>query len=747
MIAPADHLRSSTARKLPLRVRPDLVVRQQTYQGQTSWAVKEPLGQAYFRFTLEDFSLLQMLDGNSSLDEIKERFERRFPHAVITTQHLWEFIGSLHRGNLLISSVADQGQPLKTRRDERQRKELLAKLTNVLSIRFRGFDPHGLFRWLYPKVRWLFSPLAVTLCCGLALAALALIVVQFDVFQRRLPAFHQFFGLKSAAGLLVALAVTKIIHEFGHGLTCKHFGGECHEIGVLVLVLAPCLYCNVSDSWMLPNKWHRAAIGAAGMYVEIVLASICTFVWWFSEPGLLNHLCLYVMFVSSVSTIVFNANPLLRYDGYYILSDVLEIPNLRQKATAAWQRALGGWCLGLEHPEDRYLPPRRRALFLGYGLASAAYSWFVLYMILWFLSKVLAPYRLQIFGQALAVVAIAGLVVMPLWKLGRFFEAPGRWEEVKKLRLAASLGVLAASLAVVVFVPLPHTVLCPVEVKAHGAAPVYVAVPGRLSLLQAKAARPVQAGDVLAQLDNVDLDLEIASLEQQRDEQAARHQMLGRLRFSDPQSLAQIPQAREALRSLEEQLAKRLEDRLALTLRAPRDGWILPPPERPVEPQGAPADGRLPAWSGTPLEPKNLGCFLAARTLFCQVGDPRQLEAVLVLDQADIELISEGCLVDIKLNELPGQEFHGVIDGISQMEMQYAPAQLAGKGGGELATRTDKAGHEHPQSTSYQARVLLEDEGDLLRLGLGGRAKVHTANRTLAQRLWRYLSHTFRFGT
>src|SRR5207244_6360137 len=144
-----------------------------------------------------------------------------------------------------------------------------------------------------------------------------------------------------------------------------------------------------------------------------------------SEPGPLNYLCLYVMFVSSVSTILFNANPLLRYDGYYILSDLLEIPNLRQKATTAWQRTLAFWCLGLEPPADRYAPPRYRALFLAYGLAATIYSWLVLYLILWFLSKVLAPYRLEIFGQALAVVAIGGLVIMPLWTLVRFFEAPG----------------------------------------------------------------------------------------------------------------------------------------------------------------------------------------------------------------------------------------------------------------------------------------------------------------------------------
>ena len=112
-----------------------------------------------------------------------------------------------------------------------------------------------------------------------------LVLVEFETFRSKLPEFHQFFSLYNAFLLTVTLAFTKVLHEFGHGLSCKHFGGECHEMGVMILVLTPCLYCNVSDSWMLPNKWHRAAIGAAGMYVELVMASICTFIWWFSRAG------------------------------------------------------------------------------------------------------------------------------------------------------------------------------------------------------------------------------------------------------------------------------------------------------------------------------------------------------------------------------------------------------------------------------------------------------------------------------
>ena len=148
-------------------------------------------------------------------------------------------------------------------------------------------------------------------------------VVQLDVFYSKLPGFYQFFTPSNALLLAATLGVAKVFHEFGHGLTCKHFKGECHEMGVMILVLTPCLYCNVSDSWMLPSKWQRAAIGAAGMFVEVVLASICTFVWWFTEPGLLNNLCLNIMFIASVTTLDLQREPaaavrrLLHPGGHY----------------------------------------------------------------------------------------------------------------------------------------------------------------------------------------------------------------------------------------------------------------------------------------------------------------------------------------------------------------------------------------------------------------------------------------------
>lgn len=748
----ADSLVSSTARKLPLRMRPDLTAHRHRYQGRVGWVIKEPLGLQYTRLHEEEYAILQMLDGESSLDDIKERFEAEFPPQKITLDELQRFIGSLHQSGLLIADVPGQGKQLKKRRDERKWKELLSTLSNILSIRFRGIDPDRLLTWMHPKLKWIYTPWAVAAWFVLGLSAALLVAVEFDVFRSKLPAFHQFFNLHNAFLLAVALMVTKVIHEFGHGLTCKHFGGECHEMGVLVLVLTPCLYCNVSDSWMLPNKWHRAAIGVAGMYVEIAIASVCTFLWWFSEPGLLNNLCLSTMFVCSVSTVMFNANPLLRYDGYYILSDISEIPNLRQKSTDILQRKLREWCLGLESPEDPFLPQRNQMFFALYTVAAAVYRWVVVFSILWFLYKFFQPYRLEIIGQMIGVASLFGLVGQPLWKVGKFFYQPGRTGKVKKPHVYASLGVLAAAAAVVLFVPFPHHVMCPLEIQARDASKVFVVVPGVLAKSDVKPGDRVREGARLALLVNEDLLLKIEELEGQREQYQARLENLDKLKFEDPEAIRHIPETVKSLDSVEKQLAKKRHDLRRLTLTANAGGTVLPPPEKTNKQKDD--EDRLPVWTGVPMDPKNLGCYMAERELFCLIGDPNLLQANLVIEQADMEFIrrnperlpeEERQYVEIMLDELPGDRFEGHIDAVATDKLKVSPQQLSNKSGGELATKTDEAGVERPQTTSYEARVHLPDTEGVLRLGLRGRAKIQTAPQTLARRFWRYVTQTFHF--
>lgn len=748
----ADSLVSSSSRPLPIRVRPDLRARKQRYQGRIYWVVKDPVGLQYFRFEEEEFAILQMLDGEASLDEIAEQFEAEFPPQTIRTEDLQQFIGQLHRSGLVITGAGGQGEQLKKIRDEKVGKQRLATLSNVLAIRFKGIDPERLLNFLHNYLWWFWTKPMLVVNCLIVAAAALLILVQFDVFQSKLPSFEAFFSDRTWESWLLLGAVlgcTKVLHEFGHGLSCKYFGGECHEMGVMFLVLTPCLYCNVSDSWMLPNRWHRAAIGAAGMYIEVVLASICTFIWWFSEPGLLNYICLNIMFVSSVSTILFNANPLLRYDGYYILSDILEIPNLRQKATSILSRKLGHWCLGIEPPEDPFLPHHNQAMFALYSVAAAAYRWVVVLSILYFLNKVFEPYGLKILGQAIALMSVYGLLVQPLWKLYKYFKVPGRLGKVKRWRLAVSTLVVVAAIAGVLSIPLPSYVFANLEVQPRDFEGVIVKVDGVLQELPPgiePGARVVE-GQELARLANPDLEATVLELEGQKKLYAERLRALEVMsRVGDSRERnavkGQVASVRKSLEGIDRQLEVQRDNLDRLVIRAPRDGVVIPPE---IVPEPKSDESGLTMWWGTPFSDRNIGATLETGTKFCSIGDPSKLEARMLVEQGDSDFITIGQKVYVLLNQSSAHRYVTKIVDTEKDEVSVAPARLSSLSGGPLPAEMNEAGVPKPLSPHFYAFAPLPPDSDRLRVGLVGRGKISIPDRTIAQRLYRYAARTFNF--
>lgn len=730
----------AASRPLRLRMRPDLATERQTYQGQAYWLVKDPVTLKYYRFHEEEFAILQMLDGRTSPAEIRRRFEQRFPPQKITLEELMQLVGSLHRSGLILSDVSGQAEALLTRRRETSRRQRLASLTNVLAVRFRGIDPDRMLSWLSPYVGWLFSLPATIVGILFGVAAATLISVQFAEFTARLPAFDRFFAAENWLWLALTLAVTKVLHELGHGLVCKRLGGTCHEMGVMLLVLTPCLYVNVSDSWMLPNKWHRAAIGAAGMYVELVLASVCTFLWWFSEPGLLNYLCLNVMFIASVSTVLFNGNPLLRYDGYYILADLIEIPNLRSKSSAVLRQKLGHWLLGLDERPDPFLPQRHQWFFALYTVAAAVYRWVVCLSILWFLNRVFEPYGLQIIGQLIAVVAIYGLAIHPLWQLARFFSVPGRMETVNRRRAWMSGAALAAAVAAALAVPLPYHVESPFRLEPRDAASVYVNVPGRLQRIHVRGGQRVEPGQPLVTLTNADVELAVAKLKGRREELIVRVADLQRRQFLDPQAAMELAEAQESLSGIDEQLARRRRDLEALQLIAPVGGEVMPPPKRPRRP----SPDELPDWSGTPLDGHNVGAALGEGVLICRVGDQCQLQAIIDVDQSNIEFVCPEQVVELKFDALPSDTFVTQVAHVAQLERER---RRQSEQNGPLARGDNPEGGVYRKSlnTKFQASAPLVDGEEILFAGATGKARIRAGYQTIAQRLWRYLSQTFRF--
>ncbi len=537
MTTMAESLVNSAMRPLRLRCRPDLISHRHKYHGRVYWVIKEPVGLNYFRFHEEEFAILNMLDGKASLNDIKERFQKQFAPQRITLQDLQQFVGMLHRSGLVISNASGQGRQLRRRGDQRKKRELLGKLANVFALRFRGIDPDRLLNFLIPFTWWLFTPLCVVFVMLFGLSALTLVGLEYHEFRAKLPTFEQFFAADKWIYLGATMAVVKILHEFGHGLSCKKFGGECHEMGLMLLVFTPCLYCNVSDSWMLPNKWHRVFIGAAGMYVELILASIATWIWWFSTDGMVNFLCLSVMFICSVSTVMFNGNPLLRFDGYYILMDVLEIPNLRQKSTEILKRWFQTYCLGLELQENPFLPQRHRFWFALYTVAAVAYRWIVVFSIIIFLNKVFEPYGLKMLGRLMAISGLVGMVVTPIWQSIKFLRTPGRASKMKRNRVIATTVAASVLVGLVAFLPLPFHVDCAVEIQPQKAEQVFAMTPGRLVRWHKQPGDAVQAGEALAELESAEVRLQQIKTEGDLLQAQEKLNALSLSSHDDPQAL------------------------------------------------------------------------------------------------------------------------------------------------------------------------------------------------------------------
>jgi putative peptide zinc metalloprotease protein len=405
---------------------------------------------------------------------------------------------------------------------------------------------------------------------------------------------------------------------------------------------------------------------------------------------------------------------------------------------------MGEWFLGMEMADDPFLPQSRQMFFALYTVAAAIYRWIVAFSICWFLYKLFESYELKIIGQIVVLASLYGLFCQPLYQLGKFFYVPGRLDKVKKSHFYPSLIGVLAILGAFLFVPLPHSVLAPLEIQARDAENVFVVYGGSIESIDVRPGQKVIKGQKLAQLRNHDLDLKIAELQGKAD--LFRQQLvdLQRQASEDRRAMVEISSVKETLASTEEQLRLRQGDRDRLRLTAPIDGVVLPPNYTPKRED---PDLQLGEWYGTPLDRENKGAYLKEMTLFCQIGDPKKLEAVLVIDQGDRNMVDRDKKADLKIEGLPWKTYRGLkIEGISEKELDEAPKRLAAKYGGELPTKTDQqTGRELPQSTCYQANIPIDDDEGLMLLGLRGTARIYTRPLSGGERLLRFLSQTFYF--
>lgn len=725
---------------LKLRLRNDLEFYPQRCRARNVWVIKDPVSLQYFQFREPEFEILRWLDGKSSLQQIKRRFEDRFAPQRMTVARIHAFAVDAHRSGLVVSDTTGQGEQLLARHDRRRSDWWIATFSNPLAIRFRGIDPQPLIDWLYPRVRWMFSAWWVAACLVTVLLALATVIAGWQTFLTRLPELDSLLSARNLIWLAVALGLTKFLHEFGHALTCKHFGCQCHELGVMLLVLTPCLYCNVTDSWKLSNRWQRVAITAAGIYVEIVLAAVCSLLWWFSQPGLFNTICLNVMVVCSVGTLLLNGNPLLRYDGYYILSDIMETPNLWQDSRARLHQTVSRFFWGFDSTGS-VSTRNRSGWLLAYAIGSASYRTVVVASVLYLVYRVLTPHGLLIVAEVLAATVVVGMIMVPAKSVWRTLASPIMRKRIRPANVVGSTILLLTVVAGLFFVPLPYRVTAPVTIEPLGARRVYVSVPGRLTRSVANG-DVVRQGDRLALLENSDVQSEFESVQGQFLVQQLRVDSLESLRGRNADFAAQLPAAKEMLADLEKRLIQLRSDLGTLSLTAPVSGTVLPPPSVATDQA---SKTHLRSWVGTPLDPENLGCFLERRTLVCLVGQPGRFEAILSVDQSSVQAVRKGQRVRILLDIAPGKILWGTISDLSRNNVQSGPAASW-----ELADRPDAMktpSRDSVQATNeatYRAHVVIDDNDVPLTIGASGWAKVLVEPQPLSERIYRILAKTFK---
>ncbi|HET8650613.1 MAG TPA: HlyD family efflux transporter periplasmic adaptor subunit, partial [Gemmatimonadales bacterium] len=534
-------------------------------------------------------------------------------------------------------------------------------------------------RWL-PRLRFFFSPAFLVLSVVLFAVYAIIVAAKWTEFRTGIASFYtpSDYTLGKVVVVWGTLFVIIGIHEIGHGMTCKYFGGHVHEMGAMLIYFEPAFYCNVNDAWTFPDLSARLWVTAAGSWIQLVIAAIGAIVWWAATPGtLISEIALVAVVVGGLTTILANANPLMPLDGYYALSDWLEIPNLRQRAQAHIGWLFKTRLLRLNVP----MPPsdeREQKIFLIYGLLALAYTIITLGLV----AVLVSGWASRSFGTAGLIVVLAIIFLMLRHSLASGVrllrnaaqEARVRWSGSPILR--HSLIGIGIVLLLMLVIPWPITLQVPFVAAAHHVVELSAPDSGTVYAVTAREGMIAAAGAPLLQIRNVSLERSALAAARVSDS-LARRTTAARARGASADA-AELENQRASAGALAGALGARVR---ALTLRAPTAGVVTT--ARPEEMIGRPVD---------------------AGTVLLAVADTGATEARLTLDGAGATLVRPGA--DVRLILDGGQWARGTV-------MSVAP--LAGVEGGEARVRVN---------------------GVNWRSGVAGRARVTIRRSTVAGALW-----------
>lgn len=689
------------------------------------WVVKDPLTLQYTHLDEIEFSVLNLMDGRTSFASMLERARQLCPERRLSLDDLGQFVTVLAGHQLIRQAGGGDSARLDPNTASASLWRLVSPLFQILRLQCRLLNPSRVLDAALPRVSVFYKPAVIRTMLATGLLSIVIVGFRFGELMRALPSMAEFLGPQNMVLMLLVFVTVKVLHEAGHAFTARHFGAECNECGVMLMVFTPVLYTNVSDAWLLPRR-QRMLITAAGILVELSLASVFVLLWSYASPGITKALLLNTVVLCSVNTILFNGNPLLKFDGYFLLADWVGIPNLSSRASAVVQQTLLHLVAGRRGVSTE--PAKTHRFLLTYGLASAAYRVLLTLAILKLVQVMSREWHVQFLGTFLSAVILTGFIVIPAATfLFRAFE-----RDETGSRAGTRPAISAAVLLAIILFPLPHSVIAPAFVEP-ASRPVYAALPGALDPV-GRYGDHVNRGSLLARLLNIDLEKSEQNLRSHVNEIGLQLSSLQKNPATANSDL--IPALRESVAAAEQRLAEFLAESSSLVIRSPTDGIFLPPPAVLQR------DDPLPArWHGTAVQLRNFGAWIQRGTLLGYVGDPSNLTISAGVREDDVEFVSSGQHVEFLPQAGRVSSVAAVVESVERLEAESLPAQWAIAG---LASGQPVEDGLLPNAVTYFVRIRPKDRNDLPpSLYSVGRVRIHTRPVSLLQRFLRYLRQTF----
>ena len=700
------------------RLRSLVQVFRQHYRGRLWYVFRDPSNNQFFRVDESGYRFVAMLDGKRTVGQVWDACNDQLGDAAPTQGEAIQLLGQLYTSNLIHADLPADAMGMFDRYKKRMSREVRGWFTNIMFARVPLYDPERLLNLLAPALGWIFGPV------GLGLWFLLICVGLYALTGRSEELFDQSQNVLSPSNLpllYISFALLKGIHELGHGLAVKYFGkqerttSEVHTFGMMLMVLTPVPYVDASSAWAFRNRWRRAFVGAAGMYVELGVAAIAAIVWARTGSQSTAHVLAYnAMFVAGVSTILFNANPLIRFDGYYILSDLAELPNLQQRSKDYLYYLVKKHVYGVINPRNPALSPGEVAWFTGYGLVSAAYRIFLGVTIVLFVAG-----QLFFIGMIMAGAALVTFLVVPWVKWGKYLSANAELYRCRSRAVLTSVGAVALVAILAGGVPVPDRDRAAALVEPAHLERLYTGSEGFVTGV-ATTGSAVTPGTALVTAENRALSSEHAQLagELKRAEVSFRAAMR--------QDIALAQALRGRVQAQREQLARATRDLMRLRSTAETSGtWV-----------SANAD-RLPGR----FVPRGelLGVVATLDELVVRAAADQYLGPRLGASDTDADG-GAGRVVELRNPNAPGYTYRGRVTRVARAGNNelFSPA-LGYFAGGSVATDQDDQSGRKASEAFFEVRIEPDappEGAPPLRAGQRLEVRFAFDKKPVAQQLW-----------